>query len=242
VFAQRARAYDVALAPGRMAGMLRLSPGQIRALAGCITGDVEDEAFEYHTKADIESFIEFSGAEYDPWGGMDLSRTNHTIAFIEAAQATRREGKSGLCTEVEKIIAALLDRREFSSDEAFVAAVEWVNEILRGIPVAVRVTSDGTTEVASTRRTQAQRVLDEQIHTVFGEVVAGSKLAAVRTHYAKAKRFLTGADADYENAAKESVLAIESLVVTLTGESDFAKAIRKATTSGLIRDLWMTSL
>jgi hypothetical protein len=217
-----------------MTSMLRLSPSQIRALAGCITGDVGDEAFAYRTKADIESFIEFTGAEYAIWGGMDLSRADHTIAFIEAAQATGREGESGLCTEVEKIIVALMDRREFSSDKAHAGAVERMNEILKGLPVEVRVATDGTIGVASTLRTQAQRVLDEQIHTVFGEVVAGSKLAAARTHYAKAKRYLAGPDPDYENAAKESVLAVESLVVTLTGESDFTKAIRKATNNGLV--------
>ena len=158
----------------------------------------------------------------------------HAIAFIEAAQATGREGKT----------ASVLNERRSSSpcltggsltDEAHAAAVDHVNGILKGGSwVQARTAPDGTIEMISTRRSQAQRVLDEQIHTVFGEVVAASNLAASRTYYAKAKRYLTAADPDYENAAKEAVLAVESIVVTLTGEADFTKAIRKATAAELI--------
>jgi hypothetical protein len=122
----------------------------------------------------------------------------------------------------------------FLSDTTHAAALAKVNVILKGIPVGARIASDATVQLTSTKQTQSQRILEEQIHTVFGEVVAGSRLAAARTHYAKAKRHLTATEPDYENAAKEAVLAVESLVVTLTGESDFTKAVRKATDAQMI--------
>jgi hypothetical protein len=139
-----------------------------------------------------------------------------------------------LSTETEKVIASVLDGREFSSEDRRDEGLLKVNELLRGIPVEARVATDGTTQVVSTRQTRGQRVLDEQIHTVFGETISDASLSASRTHYAKAQRYLMAADPDYENAAKEAVSSIESLVKVLTGESSYARAIRKATDAGLI--------
>jgi hypothetical protein len=106
--------------------------------------------------------------------------------------------------------------------------------VLNGLPVEARIAGDGTVEVVSTKQTRSQRVLDDQIHSVFGQAVEPADLAASRTHYAKTRRYLTAASADYENAAKEAVSSLESLVAALTGESDFTRAIKKATDAGLI--------
>ena len=138
------------------------------------------------------------------------------------------------------ILGALLDLREFPSEDQRDAALLRVNEILRGIPVGARIADDGSVEIVSTPQTRSQRVLDEQIHTVFGEAISESTLDASRTHYAKARRHVTAANPDYENAAKEAVTSLESLVVTLTGESDYTRAIRKAALRRPIDELAMS--
>lgn len=214
--------------------MLRLSPRQIQALASRICGEDDHGNFEYRRMVDIESFISFTGAEYADFGGIGMSRWNYSVAFLEAAQSSGSEGVSGLSTELEKVIKALLDVREFSSEARRDGALLDVSGILKGTPINVRVATDGSVELVSTKQTRAQRVLDEQIHTVFGEVIADSALAAARMHYAKALRHLTAATPDYENAAKEAVSSIESLVRKLTGEPSYTRAIKKATDAGLI--------
>jgi len=105
----------------------------------------------------------------------------------------------------------MLDLREFATEDKRDEALLTVNEALKGIPVEARIVGDGTVEVVSTKQTRSQRVLEEQIHSVFGHVVEAAELEASRTHYAKARRYLTAADADFENAAKEAVSALESL-------------------------------
>jgi len=212
--------------------MLRLSPRQIQSLATLICGG-EDLPTEYRRMVDIEAFLRFSDAqigEFDSGG----SRWTYSCAFTEAAQSVAVKGASGLSREIEKIIEALLDVREFRSEDQRDEALLEVNQILAGIPVEAQVAGDGSVKVVSTKRSRSQRVLDEQIHTVFGQVVADARLAASRSHYAKAQRYLTAADPDYENAAKEAVSSIESLVKVLTGVSDYSRAIKKVTEAGLI--------
>lgn len=214
--------------------MHRLSPRQVQSLAGCICGDDEDGPFDYRRMVDIDSFVRFTGAEVGEFGEGGLSRWNYSVAFIEAAQLEGGEGPSGLSIEVEKILAALLDLREFRNEDRRDEALLKVNGILSGIPVEARVASDGSVQIVSTKQTRSQRILDEQIHTVFGEVLDDADLNASRLHYAKAKKYLEAADPDYENAAKEAVSSVESLVRALTGESDYTKAIKKARDAGLI--------
>lgn len=67
---------------------------------------------------------------------------------------------------------------------------------------------------------------------MFEKVLKNSHLAPARAHYTKARRLLKASEPDYENAAKEGVRAVESLVKILTGESDFNKAIEKAVREG----------
>jgi hypothetical protein len=213
--------------------MLRLSPRQIQALADLVCGNGE-EPTDYRRFVDIEAFMRWAGltVSFDATG---MSRSTFVQAWIEGSEAlSEGEGKSGLAREIEQIIEALLDLREFRSEDQRDAALLRVNEILKGLPVEARVAADDSVEVVSIRQTRSQRVLDEQIHTVFGEAIASSALAASRTHYAKAHRHLTAASPDYENAAKEAVSSLESVVLTLTRERDFGRAIRKATDAGLI--------
>jgi hypothetical protein len=213
--------------------MLHLSPRQVQALAALICGD-GDLPTDYRRFVDLEQFFRWAGitVQFESSG---MSRKTYAAAFIEGAEAlSETEGASGLAVEVEQILEAVLDLREFETEDKRDEALLMVNQILQGIPVEARVAADGSIQIASTTQTRAERVIDEQIHTVFGEVVTDSALAASRTHYAKAKRYLTGADPDYENAAKEAVSSLESLFKVLTGENDFRRAIRKATDAGLI--------
>lgn len=212
--------------------MVRLSPRQIQTLANFVCGDTSGP-FGYRRMVDIDAFFEFTGAE--PVGSVEGgSRWTSACGFIESCQRSQAEGESGLSREVEKVIEALLDRREFDSDADRDEGVRMVNEALRGVPVEVRVAGDGSVRAVSTKRTRSQVVLDEQIHTAFGTVIRESDLAAARTHYSKAKRYLSGPERDYENAAKEAVSSLESLVLALTGESDFARAVKKAAAADLL--------
>jgi hypothetical protein len=214
--------------------MLRLSPRQIQNLATLICGDADDSPTEYRRFVDIEAFVNFTGVEVDAEKLDGASRWKYASSFVQAAQSSGSEGSSGLTRDMEQVIESLLDLREFPSEDRRDEALLKLNQILAGVPVEARVAGDGSVSIVSTTQPRSQRVLDEQIHTTFGEVIMDSSLAAPRTHYAKAQRFLNAADPDYENAAKEAVSALESLVKTLTGESDYTRAIKKATDAGLI--------
>jgi hypothetical protein len=202
----------------------------VQTIAGFICGG--DETFEYRRMVDIEEFFVFTDAEPGPFDGG--SRWQTACGFVDACQATSEQGASELPRAIEQVLVAVLDPREFSSEDRHALAVGKVNEVLRGITVAVRLAADGTPQVVSTRRTREQSLLDEQIHTVFGEMLKDSELRAAREHYAKAKRYIYGAEPDYPNAAKEAVCTIESLAVVLTRTSDLPKALKKAANAGHI--------
>ncbi len=213
--------------------MLRLSPRQVQTIAGFICGGGDADAFDYRRMVDILGFIEFTGAAFGTYA-LGSSRWNTACNFIDACQSTAEQGSSELPRAIEQVLVALLDPREFSSDEMRALAVEKVKDALRGIPVTIRLATDGIAQIVSTRRTREQSLLDEQIHTVFGDALKDSQLRAAREHYAKAKRYIYGADPDYPNAAKEAVCSIESLAVVLTGAPDLPKALKKATNTGHI--------
>jgi hypothetical protein len=206
----------------------------VQALAGCVCGDDPSEYFGYRRHVDIDDFFAFTGVEVNEPEPEGLSRWNRAAWFIDRCQRSEQSGSSGLPTNIEAFLRALLDRREFDSEDGHDRALLHVNEILRGMPVEIRAVPCGAVEVVSTTRTQAQEVLDAQIHTVFGVALADSELDAARTHYAKAKRYLEAAVPDYENAAKEAVSSVESLVRALTAEKDYTAAIKGATRAGLI--------
>ena len=211
--------------------MHRLSPRHVQAFGGFICGG-DGELFEYRRMVDIESFFNFAGADPGHFNGG--SRWQSACNFVDACNATAEQGPSELPRAVEQVLIALLDLREFSSVEQRALAVDKVNEALRGIPVTVRIAADGTPQVVSTRRSREQSLLDEQIHTVFGDALKDSQLHAAREHYAKARRYIYGRDPDYENAAKEAVCSIESLATVLTGAPDLPKALKKAAGAGHI--------
>ena len=96
-----------------MVAMLRLSPRQIQALAALICGEDDRTPTDYRRMVDIEAFVRFSGVV----GGLTpgtLSRWTYACMVIEHTQTAVEEGASGLSREAEKIIEALLDRREFA--------------------------------------------------------------------------------------------------------------------------------
>jgi hypothetical protein len=212
--------------------MVRLSPRQIQALAGCLCGGGEDGAFAYRRAADIQSFLKFSGAGVP--GTLFGSRFGISVQFLEYANGDSDEGPSGLPVNVERILIALLDRREFDSDAGHGKALTVVKAILQGTPVKLTVAADHSVGVQSARVTRDQRVLDKQIHSAFEKTLLESDLHAARVHYTKAKNFLVSSTPDYPNSCKESICSLEAVATALTGEADLPSALRKATKQGLI--------
>jgi hypothetical protein len=182
---------------------------------------------------DIASFVRFTSVEiaHDVEVG---SRFVSACAFLEEADERGQAGHSGLGRDTEKVLEALLDRREFDTDEQHRAAVQSVRDTLVGLPLEVVADDTGQIEILGTRRDRARRLLDEQIHTAFGDVLSNENLASARRHYGKAKGFLEARQPDYENSCKESVCTLESLATALTGEKDLPMAIKKAARAGLI--------
>ena len=211
--------------------MSKLSPQQIERLTACICGG-ELEGFEYRRQVDIDSFARFSGV-LGREGGYVGSRFNSTRAWLDDANRSEA-GASGLPVDVERIIVALLDRREFDSDEVHDIAVGFVATILQGTSASIAIETDRAIKIVSATRNRRQDGLEKQIHTSLGEILAGSALHSGRIHYAKARRFLHGAPPDYENACKEAVCCLEAVATALTGERDFPTAMKKARAAGLI--------
>jgi hypothetical protein len=209
----------------------RLSPKQVQAIAGFICGG--SEPWPYRRMVDISSFVRFTGVEV-PHEIEVGSRIASACAFVEEAADGKQPGHSGLGRDTEKVLVALLDRREFETDERHRSAVQSVRDTLAGLPLEVVADDTGQIEIRSTRRDRARRVLDEQIHTAFGDVLADEDLASARRHYGKAKALLEGREPDYENSCKESVCTIESPATALTGEKDLPTAIKKAARAELI--------
>jgi hypothetical protein len=212
----------------------RLSPRQIRDLADCILGDGDagEHGFQYRTHAQLDAFFDFTGSESQPADDSG-SRATRAAGWLSAANRGD-EGASGLPVDVERILRALLDRREFDSADDQGRGVARVATVLEGVNVRIAVDGNGGLELRSARRGARQAVLETQIHTVFETSIRDADLDAARIHYAKARRHLDAAEPDFENSAKEAVSSVEALAVVMTGERDLPAAIRKATQAGLI--------
>jgi hypothetical protein len=216
--------------------MISLSPRQIDAIALRIIGDVSSDdnepVFKYRTHNDISRFFDFARlSQFDLDG---LSRPNRAAELVLGCQNEGARGASGLSEHLERLLVSLLDSGEFDSPELHRAAVDEINDILDAHPIRVTIHPDRSVEVIATTVSAQQRVLDEQIHTVFGKVLKNSDLGAARAHFGKAQKFLRGSSPDFENAAKEAVASLESIVLTLIDERDFTSAIKKASKTGYI--------
>lgn len=209
---------------------MELSPRQIESLAGAICGG-EGTPIDYRSSERIDRFRAFVGIDVEWTPGS--SRWKDTVAFLEACNGDQI-GRSELPTNIERVVTALLDRREFSTDQSQDQAIGFIRDILAGQPLAIRHDSYRNIEIVSTRNSAGQDVIEQEIHTVFERVVGEEDLRAARAHYKKARQMLTAGQPDYENAAKEAVCCIESLSATLTGERNLNQAMAKAVRKGLI--------
>ncbi len=201
--------------------MGKLSPRQVDDLASRILGEVD--SFDYRTANRIDQFFDFAE--------IDVSEASGGSRFYYAQDVVTRAnrsdlGSSGLPTEIETIVKALLDPREFKDAAQHGDAVDDLAELLRPAG-AVAEFRDPDVILRSTRRSRSQKVLEEQIHTVFGQTLDDEAFSAARTHYRKARRYVEGPEVDHENSCKESVCAIESIVLTLAGGSDLVKELRR---------------
>lgn len=208
--------------------MGKLSPRQVDDLANRILGGVE--SFEYRTANQIDQFFDFAEIDVtEAGGGSRFYFTQDVVARANRSQL----GASGLPSEIEMIIKALLDPREYKGAAQHGDAVDDIAELLRPAG-AVAEFKDPEVVLRSTRRSKSQKVLEEQIHTVFGQALNDEAFSAARTHYRKARRYVEGPEVDYENSCKESMCAIESIVLTLAGGTDLVKELRKLSREGHI--------
>ena len=209
--------------------MGKLSPRQIDALANCICGGGKPE-FVYRTAAQLDQFFDF--CEIDTTAAKGTSRFYFTQDVINRANRSPL-GPSGLPGEIEAIIEALLDPREFDEPRRHADAVDEIAELLRPAGALVEF-RDPDLVIRSTRKSKSQQVLEQQIHTVFGKALDDEALSAARVHYRKAKRYLEGPETDYENACKEAMCTIESIVLTLASGNDLPKVLRRLAQEGHI--------
>jgi hypothetical protein len=209
--------------------MGKLSPRQVDDLASRIIGEVD--SFDYRTANQIDQFFDFAEIDVsEAEGGSRFYFTQDVLARANRSQL----GASGLPSEIETIVKALLDPREFKEGGARHGdAVDDVAELLRPAGAVVEF-RDPDVVLRSTRRSRSQKVLDDQIHTVFGQTLTDEAFSAARTHYRKAKRYVEGPEVDYENSCKEAICTIESMVLTLTGGTDLVKALRNLARDGRI--------
>lgn len=209
---------------------MKLSPITIDALANCICGG-DGTSVAYRTATSIARFRAFAGVvvEWEPGS----SRFNDAVAYLEAANDLPAGG-SGLPRGIEKIVLALADRRQFESQDAQDDVLAELESILEPYEVELTIDVRRNVQLTSRATSPGQIVVDKEIHTVFEQQLRDSDLEAARAHYRKARRFLRAAEPDFENAAKEAVCSVESLLLALTGAADFNKAIAKSTTEGLV--------
>ncbi len=209
--------------------MARLSPRQIDDLVSRVCGESVD-AFEYRTANQLRQFFDFADVDVSEAGAG--SRGSVTQNVVTAANKTT-PGVSGLPGGIEKIVKALLDPREFTDEARHADAVDDLAELLRPAGALAEFRNPNVV-LRSTQMSRGQKVLEEQVHTVFGETLDDEAFTSARTHYRKARRYASGPEADYENACKESMCAIESMVLTLTGGKDLVKDLRRLAQEGRI--------
>lgn len=213
---------------------MKLSPEEIDVLANCICGG-EGTSIEYRTATSINRFRAFVGAKVDWETGS--SRFYDAVAYLEACNETQ-PGRSGLPQAIEKVVVALVDRRQFKSHAAQDEVLEQLSKMLEVHQGELRLDVRRRVDLISSTSSPGQEILNDEIHTIFEKLVRDPDLDAAREHYRKARRFLNASDPDFANAAKEGVCAVESLLGALTGERDFNKAVGKAVAgSGIPRPL-----
>lgn len=218
---------DRAAAVEIMGVVPKLSPRQLEALASRICGS--DTPFSYRTAKQLDDFFDFAEVDVAEAAG---SRFQFTVEVLRSANRGPL-GDSQLPEGIERVVAAVLDRREFDDDPQHADAVDEIAELMRPAGATLETSRSGVT-LRSTARTKSQEILDQQIHTVFGETLGDEALAPARTHYRKAKRYLEQSEPDFENASKESVCSIESIVLTLADGADLPTAVRALARRGLI--------
>jgi hypothetical protein len=114
---------------------VKLAPLQLETLANAICGG-EGTPIDYRSGEQLRRFRAFVGADVDWETGS--SRFYDTLAYLEACNETPA-GSSGLPSAIEKVIVALLDRRQFDSHVAQDDALTHVASVFEAMPVDVHL-------------------------------------------------------------------------------------------------------
>jgi hypothetical protein len=212
--------------------MPRLGQNRLGRLAGCVTGDIDSDAFDYRRHEDLENF--FARFEDAPAWDDEGSRHTRALRFLTACNRSPL-GESRLPVAIESVLREMLNVGEFEDEAKRDTALAVVKAALDSYRVAIETDFDGEVQIVSTASSKHQSLIDAELHTAFGSVLNESDLQTARVHYGNARRMVR--EGDYPNAAKEAVCSVEACLSTLTGEKDLKKALRLATKAGLPKPL-----
>ena len=136
---------------------------------------------DYRTGEQLHRFRVFVGVDVDC--DECSSRFYDTLSYIEACNGTP-SGPSGLPIGIEKVIVALLDRRQFKAQVAQDDAVAHVAAVLEAMPVELRVGHHREIEVLSSISSPGKKC-ECDVVTAYDEVLKESGFTAARQHYRK---------------------------------------------------------
>lgn len=215
--------------------MPRLGRNRVARLAGFVCGDDASAPFPYRRHVDLDDLFDDFALALPGWESEDGYRSQRAFDFVNECNRTD-PGVSGFPEEIESLVFRLLDIGEFDSVEKRDEAVEEIRKLLDGYGVELRP-KEFSFELVPDKHDARQAAVEQTLLTVFDSEVDDTELDVARIHFRKAKHLMLLDQPDYENSVKESVGSVESLLKTLTGEKDFAKALRVASGVGIPKPL-----
>lgn len=198
-------------------------------------GDDLSSPFPYRRHVDLDDLIDDFALALPGWEPEDGYRSQRAEDFVSECNRTE-PGTSGFPVAIESLVSRLLDIGEFDSVEKRDGAALEVRQLFDGYGVVLRP-RELSLELVPDKHDARQTAVEKTLLTVFESEVGDVELEVARIHFQKAKRLMQMDRPDYENSVKESVGSVESLLKTLTGESDFAKGLRAASEVGIPKPL-----
>lgn len=117
--------------------MPRLGQNRIGRLAACITGDTDNDAFDYRRHVDLDEF--FARFEDVAQPGDEDSRHLRAVKFLSACNRTS-PGESRLPVGIESVLREILNIGEFDDEQTRDVALWHVPTFSMTIGCASRLT------------------------------------------------------------------------------------------------------